>query len=242
MNIRRLRMISWTLAFANLALWFGKPLIRDGFDGWMGRLDAPLRPNAFIGIQELIVYFDLWLSRIGFPFVYTLGFVTIAYLLKPSDDPMPSGRFSAESIILAFLLLLEGTWLYLLAIEVLCRGPNWNFYGPFEAWDPHKIVLIDHVNLSDYYWHYLGGGRQFEHQTWIVREMPSFVVVAGYFLVGLLIAYRAFRRGGRHMPYWRWVLLVWLAQIAALIPLKVMLRGVFNLKYVIFLPEFFINL
>lgn len=43
------------------------------------------------------------------------------------------------------------------------------------------------------------------------------------------------------MIYWRSVLLVFLVQTAALVPLKVSLYWVFNLKYFIHLPEYSVN-
>ena len=32
------------------------------------------------------------------------------------------------------------------------RGPNWNFFGPFEYWDIHKLEALTNVNLSEYIW------------------------------------------------------------------------------------------
>ena len=32
------------------------------------------------------------------------------------------------------------------------RGPNWNFFGPFEFWDIHKLEALTNVNLSEYIW------------------------------------------------------------------------------------------
>ena len=43
-------------------------------------------------------------------------------------------------------------WIYLIVIGTFFRGPNWNFYGPFEWWDPHKLVVLNNVNLSEYVW------------------------------------------------------------------------------------------
>jgi hypothetical protein len=40
-------------------------------------------------------------------------------------------------------MIITGTFL---------RGPGWNFFGPFEYWDPHKVVALNNVNLSDYVW------------------------------------------------------------------------------------------
>ena len=42
-------------------------------------------------------------------------------------------------------------WLFLIVLGTFFRGPNWNFYGPFEYWDAHKIVALNSVSLSEYW-------------------------------------------------------------------------------------------
>ncbi len=41
------------------------------------------------------------------------------------------------------MLILLGTFL---------RGPNWNFFGPYEYWDLHKLIPLNNVNLSEIFW------------------------------------------------------------------------------------------
>ncbi len=48
-------------------------------------------------------------------------------------------------------------WVVLIVLGTFLRGPNWNFFGPFEYWDPHKVVPLNNVNLSDYFWLQLAG-------------------------------------------------------------------------------------
>ncbi len=57
----------------------------------------------------------------------------------------------------------------------------------------------------------------------------------------LLSAWDRSWTAARPMIYWRSVLLVFLVQTAALVPLKVSLYWVFNLKYFIHLPEYSVN-
>lgn len=46
----------------------------------------------------------------------------------------------------------------------------------------------------------------------------------------------------RPISYWRGMLLVFLIQIAALVPVKVLLHWAFDLKYFIYIPEYWLNL
>ena len=39
-------------------------------------------------------------------------------------------------------------WVVLIVLGTFLRGPNWNFFGPFEHWDPHKVDPLNNVNLS----------------------------------------------------------------------------------------------
>jgi hypothetical protein len=41
-------------------------------------------------------------------------------------------------------------WCTLIILGTFLRGPNWNFFGPFEFWDPHKVESLNNVNLSEY--------------------------------------------------------------------------------------------
>src|SRR5262249_44018560 len=83
----RLKVLAGALAATNLLLWHAVPWLRDSFDAMTGRLGSPHRPMFLNGVQELLVYYDPWLARGVFPAVYTLGFVAIAFLCQPPQDP-----------------------------------------------------------------------------------------------------------------------------------------------------------
>jgi len=40
----------------------------------------------------------------------------------------------------------------LVTLGTFLRGPNWNFFGPYEYWDLHKLLALNNVNLSEYFW------------------------------------------------------------------------------------------
>jgi hypothetical protein len=62
-------------------------------------------------------------------------------------------------------MIITGTFL---------RGPGWNFFGPFEYWDPHKIVALNNVNLSDYVWvKWFQWIYQKTHIEWFNQGLPQ---------------------------------------------------------------------
>jgi hypothetical protein len=64
---------------------------------------------------------------------------------------------------------------------------------------------------------------------------------ASYLLSRLLKAWSRSQVSGRPMAYWRCLLLVLLVQVAALVPVKVLLYWAFDMKYFIYLPEYSVN-
>ncbi len=58
------------------------------------------------------------------------------------------------------------------------RGPNWNFFGPFEFWDMHKLEALVNVNLSEYVW--VRGLDTGLPTNWFVREIFGILLVLFY--------------------------------------------------------------
>ena len=50
-------------------------------------------------------------------------------------------------------------WVVLILLGTFLRGPNWNFFGPYEFWDLHKVIPLNNVNLSEIFWIQLLGHR-----------------------------------------------------------------------------------
>ena len=139
--------------------------------------------------------------------------------------------------LFGFLVL----WVTLIVLGTFLRGPNWNFFGPFEAWDPHKNVPLNNRNLSEMFWMALG--RSMDGMPWYLRELPGLLVVAGYMLLlPPLLAKTIFRSFFVKMGFVRFFMLVTLIQFMACLPIKMVLRWTLNLKYIVNIPEFFFNI
>ena len=234
---RAVRTLGISLALLNLLLWFCVPTIRSFVDEITGRWANANNPQILTGVQELLVYFDPWLARGVFPVIYIAGFAAIPFLKKPSHARTGSRSDLAYAVFVSlFLIAFEFVWLLLIAVDVFLRGPNWNIFWPGEVWDEYKIVPLNTINLSSYSWHLMG--RSVGGMAWIMREIPGFVLIGGYLLAGIVLAYGLFRNDLRATAYWRWAVLVLLLQLAALVPLKVVCQCAFNVKYWISLPEY----
>ena len=77
----------------------------------------------------------------------------------------------------------------------------------------------------------------------LLREAPGFLLIAVYFAVlpGLL-AMTVFRKFFDRMGFVRYMVFSNLILMMAALPLKMLSRWFFNLKYIVYIPEYFLNL
>ena len=198
-------------------------------------------PWYFLGLQEMLVYFDPWIAGVLLPTFIILGLCAIPYIDK---DPKASGfycfkqrRFAITAFLFGFWIL----WILLIVVGTFLRGPNWNFFGPFEVWDVHKVVPLLNVDLSQYFWiKGLGVGLP---KFWGLRELPGFLVLAAYY-GGLpwVLSKTLFKGPHKKLDAVRYSILVILFLTMLALPIKMYLRWAFNLKYIVSIPEFFFNI
>ena len=78
---------------------------------------------------------------------------------------------------------------------------------------------------------------------WVVREWLGFVLVGAYMvLLPVVLRFTVFRRLYENMGLIRYVIMVTHLLLMAMMPIKMVLRWLFNLKYFIYLPEYNANL
>ena len=74
------------------------------------------------------------------------------------------------------------------------------------------------------------------------RELPGTLLVLGYFIaLPPLMAISIFRGFYQRMGFIRFMVMANLLLFMASLPIKMVLRWVFNLKYLIAIPEYFFN-
>jgi hypothetical protein len=198
-------------------------------------------PWYFLGLQEMLVYFDPWMAGVVLPTFIIVGLMAMPYI---DYNQKGNGYYTFAQRKFAITLFLFGfvvLWVTLIVLGTFLRGPNWNFFGPFEGWDPHKTVPLNNVNLSDYFW--LGLLGQSTDKGWFLRELPGIVLILAYLLLlPPILAKTVMRPLFIKMGFMRFFILVTLLQFMALLPIKMVLRWTINLKYIVFIPEAFFNI
>jgi hypothetical protein len=231
-------------------------LLTVGMVVWSIALKAPLEepanpavaPNPskapwyFLGLQEMLVYFDPWLAGVVLPGLIILGLMAIPYI---DTNPKGNGYYTFRERKIEIALFFFGflvLWNQLIVIGTFLRGPNWNFFGPYEFWDPNKVEALVNVNLSEYFWiKLLGSGLP---GNFFVRELPGILLIGFYFfaLPVLLRRTRWFRKYFEKLGPPRYYVGVTLFLFMMLLPIKMYCRWVFNLKYFVQIQEYFFNI
>jgi hypothetical protein len=198
-------------------------------------------PWYFLGLQEMLVYFDPWLAGVVLPGLIIVGLIAIPYVDK---NPKGNGYYTfaeRKAEITLFLFGFVILWSSLIVLGTFLRGPNWNFFGPFEYWDIHKLEALTNVNLSEYIWvKALGRGLP---TNWLVRESFGILVVLVYtFVLPVLLARGVFKFYYEKLGPPRYYVTVFLFLMMMSLPAKMLLRWIFNLKYIVAIPEFFFNI
>ncbi len=235
---------------------------------WSITLKAPLEAEAsrvitpnpskapwyFLGLQEMLLYYDPWMAGVVLPCLIVFGLCAIPYL---DVNKQGSGYYTINQRRFAYLTFQFGflvLWMLLMLIGTFFRGPNWSFFGFFETWDVHKVEALTNVQLSERFWidllnrpmpevhAHAGPFARFASIVW--RELPGIVLLSAYFvaLPPLLARYsKTFRGLRQQMGRTRYLVLMVLLLMMALLPIKMVCRWSFNLNYFISIPEYFFD-
>jgi hypothetical protein len=212
-------------------------------------------PWYFLGLQEMLVYYDPWMAGVVLPSMVVFGLMAIPYI---DFNKQGNGYYTIDQRKFAYVMFQFGffvLWVMLIIMGTFMRGPNWNFFGLYETWDPHKVEAINNVNLSDYFWVWMlnmplpkpdpSYSAIGNFGMYILRELPGILLVLGYFLVlppAFLVFSKTFRNMFVKMGFIRYMVLMNLFLMMMLLPLKMLLRWSVDLKYFIAYPEFLLNL
>jgi hypothetical protein len=247
---------------------------------WSLTLNAPLEepsnPNLtmnpskapwyFLGLQEMLVYFDPWIAGVVMPTLIMIGLMVFPYV---DSNPLGNGyytyrqrRFAVNMFGWGFLM-----WILLIFIGTFIRGPGWIWFWPGETWD-HNTVVFDRnrdvheivgLTVANFPTHPL-------LMKWFIIPAFGFLLVAAFFVVGALFFHWLMMRAPfkfRYVTSWSefktWatvsgefekkllantsLLQYWTFQFFAItvllaMPVKLFLRLVFTIKYVWVTPFF----
>jgi hypothetical protein len=199
-------------------------------------------PWYFLGLQEMLVYYDPWMAGVVLPTFIIIGLIALPYIDFNREG---NGYFSFITRPFAVTVFLFGfivLWVTLIVLGTFLRGPNWNFFGPFEYWDPHKVLPLNNINVSQIFWlNWLH--KSLDGMPVLQREAPGIILVLLYlFALPPLLARTVFRGFFLRMGFVRYMVLITLLQFMAALPIKMVLRWTLNLKYIVYIPEIFFNI
>ncbi len=228
----RAEFIAGSVAILALLLWsifFDAPL-EAAAD--MARTPNPSKaPWYFVGLQEMLVYFDSWIAGVAMPTLIVVGLVVIPYV---DTNPKGNGYYTLRERPMAVPTFLFGflvLWLGFILIGVFLRGPGWNLFWPGEYWDVRKAAAETNVNLPE-----LLGVRNAAGAFWLGAGL-----VAAWFLVPPLFVYRRFRGHPemKRLGLVRFGIVAFLYLCMGGLVLKILLRLAFHVKYVWAWPNVF---
>jgi Cytochrome b(C-terminal)/b6/petD len=235
-------LICLTLVTAVMIIW--SIFLKAPLEEPANPTDSPNPAKApwyFLGLQEMLVYFDPWLAGVVLPSLIIVGLMAIPYM---DTNPRGNGYFTfreRKTEITLFLLGFIVLWCTLIVLGTFLRGPNWNFFGPYEFWDVNKLVPLNNINLSEIIW--IRMLKRPMPNFWLVREIFG-LAICGFYVAALpLIFSKTLLRGFfEKMGMARYMLGVSLVLMMMALPIKMYLRWIFNLKYIVNIPEFSFNI
>lgn len=197
---------------------------------WSMAQNAPLRsiadPNKtenpakapwyFVGLQELLVYFDPWIAGVTIPTLIVIGLMLIPYLDTTNAD-VGTYALRKRKLVTSTFLFGFAMWFVLILVGQFLRGPNWQFYWPWESWAVAKSAEETLVNMP----HWAGIG-----------------FLAMYFGIGLSLPALMVKGLFKKMGAVRYFTGLTLVLLMYGVVVKIILRLAFNIRYILTTPWF----
>ncbi|MCH8015796.1 MAG: cytochrome C [Acidobacteria bacterium] len=215
---------------------------------WSITLNAPLEelanPNLtmnpakapwyFLGLQEMLVYFDPWIAGVVMPTFILIGLIIIPYV---DTNPLGNGYYTYRQRKFAILTFCFGfmvLWLSMVFIGTFIRGPGWMWFWPGETWDHHRLVFEVNRNLNEIF--------GIVNQPWVglfgAAAVGLYFVVSGWLTHKLFVWNDFNRKIYQQMTLVQYLTLQTFLLVMWALPVKIILRLVFRIKYVMVTPWF----
>jgi len=207
-------------------------------------LEEPSNPNLtmnpakapwyFLGLQEMLVYFDPWLAGVVFPTLIIVGLMVIPYI---DANPLGAGYYTLKQrkwAIATFCFGFIVLWVLMVFIGTFLRGPGWVLFPLGKTWDPTYQPYAVNRDLPDLF-----------HITSMAGKSIFGAIAVGLYFLGAGAALHKLvtRKGLNAKIYERMSLIQYLTLQFFLIsmialPIKILIRLLFNIKYVWITPWF----
>jgi hypothetical protein len=207
-------------------------------------LEEPANPNLtmnpskapwyFLGLQEMLVYFDPWIAGVVMPSLMLVGLMAFPYV---DSNPLGVGYYTWKQRKVAIGAFLFGfaSWVLLIIIGTFMRGPGWIWFWPGQTWDHNTVIYEVNRDLPDL----VGLTSQPLKGLFGALVVGIFFVIFGY-ITHKLVTWDKFEK----KIFQRTSLLQYLVfQFFAItilwaLPAKLLIRQLFRIKYVMVTPWF----
>ncbi len=215
---------------------------------WSITLNAPLEepsnptltmnpskaPWYFLGLQEMLVYFDPWIAGVIMPSLIIVGLMAVPYI---DANPLGNGyytykqrKFAIWTFIFGFIIL----WVSMIVIGTLIRGPGWMWFWPGMTWDHNRIIFEINRDLPDIFG----------------IKASSLKIIFGAIVLGiygffawigihkLIVSTPLSRKIYARMSLLQYVVMQMLLITMLFLPVKILVRLLFRIKYIWVTPWF----
>jgi hypothetical protein len=215
---------------------------------WSITLNAPLEepsnpsltmnpskaPWYFLGLQEMLVYFDPWMAGVVLPSLILVGLMAIPYL---DANPLGNGYYTFRQrkyAILAFCFGFLVLWLSMVVIGTFIRGPGWVWFWPGQTWDHNRVVFEANRDLPD-----LFGITGALGKSVLGALVLGFYVLLAATGIHKLITMKGFNRKiYQRMTALQYLTLQFFLITMMGLPVKMLARLLFRIKYIWITPWF----
>ena len=230
---------------------------------WSLTLNAPLEepsnPNVtmnpakapwyFLGLQEMLVYFDPWIAGVVMPTLIIIGLMAVPYI---DSNPLGNGYYTYKQrkfSIWTFLVGFVGLWVTMIVIGTFIRGPGWMWFWPSQTWDAEAVQYTVNRNLDQVVgingsWiaamHITSPGYApiLARMIFGIFPLAIYVIAAAYFIHWLCLRSEFSKKIYERMSLIQLITMYIFLILMLSLPIKILLRLLFNIKYVWVTPWF----
>jgi len=174
-------------------------------------LEEPANPNLtmnpskapwyFLGLQEMLVYFDPWIAGVVMPSIIMIGLMVFPYvdsnLLGNGYYTIRQRRFAVNMFSWGFLM-----WILLIFIGTFIRGPGWIWFWPGETWDHNTVVFDRNRDVHEIVGLTMANFPSHpDLMKYVVIPAFGLLLVGGFYIVGGLFFHWLMRRGKFRLSY-----------------------------------------
>ncbi len=178
--------------------------------------DTPIDERApwyFIGLQELLIFFDPWLAGVIIPSILLVGLILVPFIDPNKEGAIGRYTFRDRPVAVSVFGFGFVMWYVLIIIGQFFRGPARMFYWPWEDKTVLKeLPIVEMVNFP------------------FVVGIAFFIL---YFGACMVVPQVIFKNFYKSLGVVRYYIFMSLFAVMLLIPIKIFLRYIFDVKYIL---------